>query len=67
MDSICKKKYKSFEEFNEDSIHLVEYIKNNSDGMSETQKISYARKFFTKEVLNSCLKIGYLNENIIKL
>lgn len=67
MESICKKEYKTFEEFNKDSIHLAEYIRNNSFGFNEIQRVSYARKFFTKEVLNSYLKIAYLNEGVINL
>lgn len=64
---MCKKKYTSFDEFNKDSCHLTAYIENNTSGLNDTEKISFARKVFTKEVLNSCLTIGKLNENIVQL
>lgn len=67
MNSVCKKKYTNFEEFSKNSFLLVEYVNNNTQGMNDVQKISYARKFFTKEVLNSCLTFGCLNENIVEL
>lgn len=67
MNSICKKKYKNFDEFSKDCSIFVEYIDSNTKGIRDFQKISYARKFFTKEVLNSCLIIGKLNEDIVNL
>lgn len=67
MNSISKKKYTSFEEFNKDCLLLVEYVNNNTQGIDSSQKILYARKIFTKEILNNCLTVGYLNENIVKL
>ena len=67
MDSICKKKYTDFEEFNKDCSLLVEYVSNNTQEKDVSQKILYARKVFTREVLNSCLTVGCLNENIVKL
>lgn len=67
MNSICKKKYKYFEEFNKDCSLLVEYIDNNTELMDNFQKISYARSFFARDVLNSCLTIGKLNTDIVNL
>lgn len=66
MENIYKK-YTSFQEFNNDSCRLVKCINNNASELSDIEKISYARKFFTKEVLNSYLVVGKLNENIIQL
>lgn len=67
MNSVCKKTYSNFEDFDKNCTLLIEYINNNTIGMNESQKILYARKFFTKEVLNSCLTIGRLNEKIVIL
>lgn len=67
MNIICKNKYTSFKEFNKDSCNLVEYVKNNTSVLSDIEKISYARKVFTKEILNSCLTVGKLNNNIVQL
>ena len=62
-----KKKYNDFENFINDSCHLTEYIDNSTKNMNVIQKIDYARTVFAKEILNSYLIVGKLNENIIKL
>ncbi len=46
---------------------MLEYVSKNTPAMDVFQKISYARKVFTKEVLNSCLTIGKLNDDIVNL
>ena len=62
-----KKKYADFKNFINDSCNLTEYINNNTQNMNVIQKIDYARIVFTKEILNSYLIVGKLNENIIKI
>lgn len=57
----------SFEEFIKDCSFIVECINKNTSGMDSMQKILYARKVVTKDVLNNCLTIGKLNKNIINL
>lgn len=67
MRDFCAKKYNSFEEFNQDGRYLAEYIKNNTIGMTDSEKINYARFVFNKAILNSCIKVGQLSEEIKKL
>ncbi len=59
------KKYANFDDFYKDCSILLESVYNNTQDSSE--KISYVRKVFTKEVLNSCLTVGHLSKNIVKL
>jgi len=67
LREICKKKYINIDEFNRDACHLTEYVKNNTFGMTDNQKISYAREVFNKNILDSCILIGYLNAEIQNL
>lgn len=67
MNSVCKKKYTVFEEFSKDCSLLVEYINNNTPAMNVSQRILYARKVLTKDILNSCLTIGRLTEDIVNI
>ncbi|MBR1424706.1 hypothetical protein IJ579_04005 [bacterium] len=64
MEYTLKKQYKNFTDFNRDSYNLVEYIRNNSVGMSETMKIAFARNVLTKEILNSFVKVASLSDDI---
>lgn len=59
-----QKQYKNFKEFNQDACYLVNYINNNTIGLNASEKIVYARKVFTKNLLNSCIKIGLLAEDV---
>ena len=67
MDSYVKKKYTNFEEFYKDSIELVEIIQSGTLQLDDKQKINYARRILSKNVLNSFIKIGHINEDIVKL
>ena len=57
-------KYKNFSDFNCDSRYLAEYVRNNTIGMSIAQQIEYARKVYTKDLLNSRLTIGFLSDDV---
>lgn len=67
MSKSIYKKYNSFDEFNEDGYNLTEYIKRNTVGMSNTDKINYARKMFTENILNSYIIIGNISDDIKSL
>ena len=67
MKEINPKKYSNFEEFSKDSCNLTEYIRNNTDGLSNSEKIAYARQVFNPSVLNSYIVIGFISEYIRKL
>ncbi len=67
MKEINPKKYSNFEEFSKDSCNLTEYIRNNTDGLSNSEKIAYARQVFNPSVLNSYIVIGFISEDIRKL
>lgn len=67
MIQICHKKYKSFNDFNKDACYLLEYIHNNTEECSASQKVAFARNVFAKDVLNSCITIGVLPENLKNL
>ena len=57
-------KYKNFSYFIYDSRYLAEYVRNNTIGMSIAQQIEYARKVYTKDLLNSRLTIGFLSDDV---
>ncbi len=67
MKDICSKKYKNFIDFNAGANRLVEYVLKHTEGFSDSQKVAYARNVFTKDVLNSCLTVGFLSENLKNL
>ncbi len=67
MKNNYNNKYKNFLDFNKDSCHLTEYVLHNTNGLSITQKVEFARRVFTKDVLNSCITIGLLSEDIKNL
>lgn len=67
MNEIKPKKYSNFEEFNKDGCNLAEYIKNNTIGISISEKIVHARQVFNSSILNSYLVIGFLSEDVKKL
>lgn len=67
MRDICHKTYKVFTDFNTDACHLVEYVCNNTVGLSDSQKVAFARNMLTKDVLNSCITVGCLSENLKNL
>ena len=67
MRDFCAKKYNNFEEFNQDGRYLAEYIRNNTLGMTDSEKINYARFVFNKTILNSCIKVGQISEDIQNL
>lgn len=43
---------------------MAEYVRNNTIGMSIAQQIEYARKVYTKDLLNSRLTIGFLSDDV---
>ena len=57
-------KYKNFSDFNCDSRKLAEYVRNNTIGMSIAQQIEFARKVYTKDLLNSRLTVGFLSDDV---
>jgi len=67
MRDFYAKKYNNFEEFNQDGRYLAEYIRNNTIGMTDSEKINYARFVFDKTILNSCIKVGQISEDIQNL
>ncbi len=67
MRDFKAKKYNNFEEFNQDGRYLAEYIRNNTLDMADSEKINYARFVFDKTILNSCIKVGQLSEDIKNL
>ena len=67
MKDFCAKKYNNFEEFNKDGRYLAEYIRNKTIGMTDSEKINYARFVFNATILNSCIKVGQISEEIKKL
>lgn len=67
MKNFGAKKYNDFEEFNQDARHLTEYIKNNTLGMTDSEKINYARFVFNKTILNSSIKVGRISEDVKNL
>ena len=67
MKEINPKKYNNFEEFNKDGYNLAEYIRNNTNGLNDSEKIAYARQVFNSSVLNSYIIIGFISEDIKKL
>ena len=67
MRDFCAKKYNSFEEFNQDGRYLAEYIRNNTISMTDSDKINYARFVFDKTILNSCIKVGQISDDIQNL
>ena len=66
MDKTKFKKYNKFEEFNEDSYNLTEYIRNNTNNFTIAEKIDYARNVYNKLILNSYIVMGKV-PNEIKL
>ena len=67
MRIFCVKKYNNFAEFNKDGRCLAEYIKNNTIGMTDSEKINYARFVFDKTILNSCIEVGRISDDIKNL
>lgn len=59
--------YKNFENFYKDSNKLIQYIVTNTAGQTNTEKIIYARKVYSKEILNSYITISLLTDNIMNL
>ena len=57
-------KYKNFSDFNCDSRHFAEYVRKNTIGMSVAQQIEFARKVYTKDLLNSRLTVGFLSDDV---
>ncbi len=57
-------KYKHFSDFNCDSRHFAEYVRKNTIGMSVAQQIEFARKVYTKDLLNSRLTVGFLSDDV---
>ena len=57
-------KYKYFSDFNCDSRHFAEYVRKNTIGMSVAQQIEFARKVYTKDLLNSRLTVGFLSDDV---
>lgn len=51
MDRIKAKIYKTFDEFFEDSHNLAEFIKNNTNSLTDSEKIAYARKVYDETIL----------------
>ena len=64
MRDFGAKKYNSFEEFNKDGRYLAEYVRNNTLGMTDSEKINYARFVFNETILNSCIKVGQISEDV---
>ncbi len=67
MREFYSKKYNNFDEFNKDGRYLAEYIRNNTVGMIDSEKINYARFVFNTTILNSCITVGKISEDIKKL
>ena len=67
MRDFCVKKYNNFAEFNKDGRCLAEYVKNNTIGMTDSEKINYARFVFDKTILNSCIEVGRISDDIKNL
>lgn len=64
MDRIKAKIYKTFDEFFKDSHNLTEFIKNNTNSLTDSEKINYARFVFNTTLLNSCITIGRISEEV---
>ena len=67
MKKINYKQYNNFFEFSKDSLNLVKHIKSNTNGMTESEKLGYARITFSESVLNSFIIVGCIAEDIAKL
>lgn len=67
METFNAKKYNTFEEFNKDSHKLIKQILNDTVGMIDSEKVSYAREVFDKTILNSYIVIGQIPEDIKQL
>lgn len=64
MDRIKAKIYKTFDEFFEDSHNLTEFIKNNTNSLTDSEKIAYARKVYDETILNNFIVIGQISKEI---
>ena len=58
------KKYEHFSEFYQDSYNLTEYVKNSARNLSDSDKINFARQFYSEIVLNSYIIVGKISKEI---
>lgn len=58
------KKYEHFSEFYQDSYNLTEYVKNSARNLSDSNKINFARQFYSEIVLNSYIIVGKISKEI---
>lgn len=61
LKEYCLKEYREFLKFNEDADCFIKLIENSLCDLKNFEKVNYARKFLSKDMLNSFIIVGELS------
>ena len=60
------KKYEDFNTFYNAGYDLAQTVKDLTKGQSALQRVAFARNYIEREILNGCIDIGYLSNDVMR-